>query len=82
MSNFRLPYATQIRPLVTFRDYSFAELSLEDIVSYGLSFTSSDTSVCEAGPDGMLIPLSAGDADIVVSCGEGLSYRVPVHVVE
>lgn len=77
-----LPYATQIRPLVTFRDYSFAELSLEDIVSYGLSFTSSDTSVCEAGPDGMLIPLSAGDADIVVSCGEGLSYRVPVHVVE
>ncbi len=77
-----LPYATQIRPMLRFRDYSFAELDLEGVVSYGITFASDDPSVCEAGADGTLMPLSSGDTAITVSCGDDLSYRVEIHVVE
>lgn len=76
------PYATAVRPMAGYTDYSRCELGIEELSACGISFLSNDTSVCDVIADGVIIPVSPGDTQITVSSESGLSYSVPVTVTE
>ena len=76
----RDPHVIKVRPMAVFGNYDIKELSNVQIVGYGVTFTSSDTSVLYLLPDGTLTPVSAGDAIVTVRSGGGLEYSINVHV--
>ena len=76
------PYASAIRPLVTYGDYSLHELGYAEISAMKVTFSVDDTTVCEVRKDGLITPVSPGKTVITVSCSDGLHYRVPVVVTE
>ena len=74
------PHVIKVRPMGIFGSYDVRELTNTQIVGYGVSFTSSDTSVIKVHPDGTINPVSAGDASVTVRSGGGLSYSIDVNV--
>ena len=74
------PHVIKVRPMGIFGSYDLSELTNTQIVGYGVSFKSSDTSVLKVHPDGTINPISAGDATVTVKSGGGLTYSIDVHV--
>jgi hypothetical protein len=78
----RDPYVIKVRPMAVFNNYDLHELSNTEIISYGVTFRSSDRSVCTVSGDGTVVPVSTGDAVITVNSGTGIGYSIDVHVRE
>ncbi|MCR5789708.1 MAG: exo-alpha-sialidase [Lachnospiraceae bacterium] len=77
------PYATAVRPFARLANGETCELFNEKIVKHKIWFESEDPSICTVEYDGMIKPVSTGDTLLCVYCHEtGLSYGVPVHVIE
>lgn len=74
------PHVIKVRPMAVFGNYDIKELTNIQIVGYGVTFTSSDTSVLYLIPDGTLTPVAAGDATVTVRSAGGLEYSIKVHV--
>ncbi|MBR2274578.1 MAG: hypothetical protein IJ873_00725 [Lachnospiraceae bacterium] len=75
-------YAVSVRPLVRFEDGRLLELSDRRLTEFGIAMESSDESICTVREDFTLIPVSAGETTVTVSCSAGLRYRVRVKVTE
>ena len=76
------PHVIKVRPMGIFGNYDIRELTNTLIVGFGVSFTSSDTSVVTILPDGTLTPVSAGDAKVTVRSAAGYEYSIDVHVFD
>ncbi|MCR4670482.1 MAG: glycoside hydrolase [Saccharofermentans sp.] len=76
------PIVIKVRPMAIFGNYDLKELTNTQIVGYGVSFTSSNNSVCSLHPDGTLVPVSPGDATVTVRAGGGFEYSIEVHVTQ
>lgn len=76
------PHVIKVRPMGIFGNYDIRELTNTLIVGFGVSFTSSDTSVLTMLPDGTLTPVSAGDATVTVRSAGGYEYSIDVHVFD
>ena len=74
------PIVIKVRPMAIFGNYDVKELTNTQIVGYGVSFSSSDNSVCTVHPDGTLTPVSAGDARVTARAGGGQEYSIEVHI--
>ena len=74
------PIVVKVRPMAIFGNYDLKELSNMQIMGYGVTFSSSDNSVCSVSPDGTLSPRSEGESTITVRSGGGLKYEIEVHV--
>ncbi len=74
------PIVIKVRPMAIFGNYDLKELSNMQIMGYGVTFSSSDNSVCSVSPDGTLSPRSEGESTITVRSGGGLKYEIEVHV--
>lgn len=75
------PYIVQIRPMGIRSDESIRELTGEEILQIGLTFTSADPSICDVRADGRLYPGSFGRTKIHVETEGGLSYDIEVHII-
>ena len=75
------PFIVKVRPMAVFEGYEMHELTNEEILRYGISFRSSDGSVCRVSGDGTVTPVSAGEAKITVK-GGGHQYDINVNVVK
>ncbi len=75
------PYAVAFRPLVLLSDGGVSEPNTEEYSSMGLEFTSENEAVCDIGPDGVLYPVSEGEAYIRADMGS-LSRKIKVTVGE
>ena len=73
------PYIVKIRPMAVFESYEMHELTNMELLSHGVTFSSSDTSVCRVAGDGTITPVSAGEATVSVGCG-GLGYDIKVVI--
>ena len=74
------PFIIKIRPMAVFEGFEMHELSNEEILKYGVSFSSSNRSVCTVGGDGTVTPKSAGEAILRVKSGNGKGYDIRVIV--
>ncbi len=75
------PYIIKVRPMAVFGDYRVRELTGIEIMKYGVTFVSQDTSICEVKADGTLIPVSTGETVVDVSNENGLSYSIKVRIL-
>lgn len=75
------PFIVKVRPMAVFEGYEMHELTNEEILRYGVSFRSSNSSVCRVSGDGTVTPGSAGEAKITVKAG-GFKYEIDVNVVK
>ena len=78
----REPIVIKVRPMAVFNNYDIHELSNTEILSYGVTFSSSDRSVCTVSGDGTLTIHSPGDATVTASSGSGIKYSINIHVKE
>ncbi|MCR4657000.1 MAG: hypothetical protein K5770_12335 [Lachnospiraceae bacterium] len=76
------PYCIAVRPIMRYENYSIRELLDDSINQYGVSFRSENEALCIVRDDGVIVPLSTGDTRVAVSCSEGLSFEVDVHITE
>ena len=74
------PFIVKVRPMAVFEGWEMHELSNMEILSYGVSFRSSDSSVCRIAGDGTITPVSAGETVITVRSGNGQEYDIIVSV--
>ncbi|MBQ7562809.1 MAG: hypothetical protein IJT16_02335 [Lachnospiraceae bacterium] len=75
-------YAVSLRPLARFEDGRLLELSDRSLAEFGIEAESSDESICMVREDLTLIPVSAGETTVTVSCNAGLRCRVRVRITE
>ncbi len=76
------PYAVAIRPLMRYNDYTLSEITYTTLISRGLTFESQDPEICTVRADGLIMPVAAGETQVRVTCGSGLSYMVDVEVTD
>ena len=74
-------YMVCLRPLMEYNDYTLYEFTQSDLLVYGVTYSSQNPGVCAVTTDGILHPISEGQALIVVSLQGGLSFSVNVNVV-
>ncbi len=74
------PYAVAIRPLARLKNGTLKEFGNAELVSYGVTFTPADETVCLAGIDGILSPVSVGETTVTIESASGESYQVTVTV--
>ena len=74
------PFIVKVRPMAVFEGWEMHELSNMEILNYGVSFRSSDSSVCRIAGDGTITPVSAGDSVITVRSGNGQEYDIKINV--
>lgn len=78
--NIQNPYIIKVRPMAVFGNYDVHELTNEEIIWYGITFSSSDMSLCSVGADGTVLPLKEGETQITVKSRSGLEYTVDVII--
>lgn len=76
------PFIVKVRPMAVFEGYEMHELTNAEILSYGVTFKSSDGSVCRVSGDGTVTPVSVGEAVITARSGNGQEFKVDVSVVD
>ena len=76
------PYVIKIRPMAVFDNLRLHELTGRELMTYGVTFSSEDDSVCEIREDGTLVPVSVGDTVVNVMTKSGISYSVDVHITD
>ncbi len=76
------PYAVVIRPLVRLSDHSVYELTDEDIISEGVTYSCDDTDIIDLWIDGTVYPKAPGTATVRISSESGLSCTAKVVVLE
>ena len=74
------PYIIKIRPMAVFGNYDVHELTNEEIIRYGVTFSSSDTDLCSVGADGTILALKEGETQVTVKSGNGLEYTVDIII--
>ena len=74
------PYIIKVRPMAVFENYRLHELAGMDLIRYGVTFESEDTSICEVYRDGTIAPVSPGDTVIKVNTEDGVGYSVDIHI--
>ena len=74
------PFIIKVRPMAVFEGWEMHELSNEEILKYGVYFSSSNKSVCTVGGDGTVYPKSAGEAILKVKSGNGKGYDIRVNI--
>ncbi|MBQ7564906.1 MAG: hypothetical protein IJT16_13080 [Lachnospiraceae bacterium] len=80
--NIPQAYAAAIRPVAKFNGSEICELNNRSILTYGVTFDVADESVCTVRGDCVIIPGTAGDTTITVSCDTGHSFTVNVHITD
>lgn len=74
------PFIVKIRPMAVFEGWEMHELTNMEILNYGVSFRSSDNSVCRVSGDGTVTSVSAGEALVTVRSGSGIEDKVMITV--
>ncbi|MCR5735061.1 MAG: hypothetical protein K6G22_10685, partial [Lachnospiraceae bacterium] len=73
-------YLAAVRPLAMYSDNTLMEISCVTQSNPEFTLSSSNSHICKVRPDGVLIPVSEGSADIKVKSNTGKSYTVRVNV--
>jgi hypothetical protein len=73
-------FIVKVRPMAVFEGYEMHELTNEEIIRYGVSFSSSDSSVFSVSGDGTITPHAPGKASIKVRSAGGEGYEINVEV--
>ena len=76
------PYIIKVRPMAVFDNLRLHELTGRELITYGVTFSSEDESVCEVREDGTLVPVAVGDTVVSVMTESGISYSVDVHITD